>query len=66
MMFFDSLLEPMLTMACAGGPMNTIPSFKRVSENFAFSLRNPYLERCTSRQIHFYCVEKYPGCTACG
>jgi hypothetical protein len=46
--------------------MNTIPSFKRVSENFAFSLRNPYLERCTSRQIHFYCVEKYPGCTACG
>lgn len=35
------LLDPMLTIALAGGPMKTIPSCARVSEKSAFSLRNP-------------------------
>lgn len=35
------LLEPMLTMALAGGPMNTMPSWASFLEKVAFSLRNP-------------------------
>ena len=35
------LLEPMLTMALAGGPMKVIPSCARRSANWAFSLRKP-------------------------
>lgn len=37
------LLEPMLTIADAGGPMKTMPSSASRSENLAFSLRKPYL-----------------------
>jgi hypothetical protein len=37
------LLEPMLIMALAGGPMKTIPACASLSANAAFSLRNPYL-----------------------
>lgn len=36
-------MEPILTIALAGGPIKTIPSFASFSENVAFSLRNPYL-----------------------
>lgn len=39
------LLEPMLTMALAGGPIKTIPACASCSENTAFSLRNPYLSK---------------------
>src|ERR1700722_5175797 len=37
------LLEPMLTIALAGGPMKTMPSFPSCSANLAFSLKKPYL-----------------------
>lgn len=39
--FFDSLFDPIETMAEAGGPMKTIPSFANLSANPAFSLRKP-------------------------
>jgi hypothetical protein len=35
------LLEPMLTMELAGGPMKTIPDSFSFSANIAFSLRKP-------------------------
>jgi hypothetical protein len=31
--------------------MNTMPSFASVSEKFAFSLRNPYLENASQEEI---------------
>jgi hypothetical protein len=37
------LLEPMLVIADAGGPMNTMPFCASSSANAAFSLRKPYL-----------------------
>jgi hypothetical protein len=43
MMFLDSLLEPMLTIALGGGPIKTMPSSASLSANLAFSLKNPYL-----------------------
>ena len=36
------LLEPILIMALAGGPMKTMPSAANRSANHAFSLRKPY------------------------
>lgn len=36
------LLDPMLTMALAGGPIKTMPSLNSCSAKSAFSLRNPY------------------------
>lgn len=35
------LLDPILMIALAGGPMNTIPSFARRDAKDAFSERNP-------------------------
>jgi hypothetical protein len=37
------LFEPMLTIAEAGGPINTIPASASFSANPEFSLRKPYL-----------------------
>lgn len=43
-MCFDYLylLDPILTIALAGGPINTIPSFASCSAKSAFSLKKPY------------------------
>ena len=38
------LLDPILMMALAGGPMNVIPPLANCSAKFAFSLRKPYLK----------------------
>jgi len=37
----NHLLEPMLTIALSGGPINTIPSSASLLEKVAFSLRKP-------------------------
>jgi hypothetical protein len=58
------LLEPMLTIAGAGGPMKTIPASASFSANVEFSLRKPYLHP-RQRSVHGdKSIKAYPGCTA--
>jgi hypothetical protein len=41
-MCLDSLLEPIYLIACAGGPINSIPSFFKLLTKSPFSDKNPY------------------------
>ena len=39
--FFDAILSPIASMACALGPMKTMPSFSSAEQKVGFSDRNP-------------------------
>ena len=57
-------MDPMLTIALAGGPIKTIPAVARASAKAAFSLRKPYLRVDEQECIFETPYSTYPGCTA--